>query len=138
VLEYGQDYLEAETLSHVDKCIPCLLHCKQNVIDKIVRMFFISAQERALRKSKAEGVRCIISIQINVNEYSLGRSGNLGSFKIPYDEKEAAISEIKVDGTVAHRLLAEMDDGLVQRFFEQHSEISEAEKNMVSNLQDFA
>jgi hypothetical protein len=40
VVEYGQDYLETETLSHVENCIPCLLHCKKRVIDKIVRMFF--------------------------------------------------------------------------------------------------
>jgi hypothetical protein len=60
VVRYGLDYLESETLSRVEKFIPCLLHCKKRVIDKIVRMFFIRAQESALRKSKAEGVRRII------------------------------------------------------------------------------
>jgi hypothetical protein len=62
VVEYGLDYLEYETLSRVENCIPCLLHCKKRVIDKIVRMFFIRAQESALQKSKAEEVRRIISI----------------------------------------------------------------------------
>jgi hypothetical protein len=91
-------------------------------------MFFIRAQESALRKSKAEGVCRIISIQKDVNEHALGRPGNPGSFKITIDEKEAKISDIKMDGTVAPRLLAAMDDGLVQRFVGQHSEVSEAEK----------
>jgi hypothetical protein len=128
VLEYGLDYLELETLSRAENCIPCLLHCKKRVIDKIVRMFFIRAQESAVRKSKAEGVRHIISIQQHVNEYALGRPGNPGSFKILYDEKEATLSDIKMDGTVAPRLLAAMDDQLVHRFFGKRSEISEAEK----------
>jgi hypothetical protein len=57
----------------------------------------------------------------------LGRPGNSGSSKIPYDEKEATLSD-KMDGTVAPRLFAEMDDGIIQRFVGQHSEISEAEK----------
>jgi hypothetical protein len=63
VVEYGLDYLESETISLVENCIPSLLHCKKSVIDKIVRMFFIMAQESVLRKSKAEGVRRMISIQ---------------------------------------------------------------------------
>jgi hypothetical protein len=64
----------------------------------------------------------------------LGRPDNPGSFKIPYDQKEAAISDIKMDGTVAPCLLAAMNDGLVQRFFGQQSEISEAEKNTWSAI----
>jgi hypothetical protein len=134
MVKYGQDSLEAENLSRVENCIPCLLHCNKRVIDKIVRMFFIRAQESALQKSKAEGVRRIISIQNNVNKYALGRPGNPGSFKIPYDEKEATISDIKVDGTVSPRMLAAIDDGLVQRSFGQHSEISEAEKKTLSAI----
>jgi hypothetical protein len=66
--------------------------------------------------------------------YALGRPGNPGSFKIPYDEKEAIIIDIKMDGTVAPRLLAAMDDGLVHQFFGQHSEISEAEKETWSAI----
>jgi hypothetical protein len=134
VVEYDQDYLETETIFRVDNCIPCLLYFKKRVIDKIVCMFFIRAQESALLKSKAEGVRRIISIQKNVNEYALGRPGNPGSFKIPYDEKEATISDIKMDGTVAPRLLVAMNDGLVQRIFGQHSEISETEENIWSAI----
>jgi hypothetical protein len=129
VVEYGQDYLEAETLSRVENCIPCRLHCKKRVVDKIVRMFFIRARESSLLKSKAEGVRCIMSIQRNVNEYVLERPGNPGSFKIPYDEKEATISDIIIDGNVSPCLLAAMDDELVQQIFGQHSEISETEIN---------
>jgi hypothetical protein len=77
-------------------------------------MFFIRAQESSfmlfsLRKSKAEGVRRIISIQQNVNDYALGRPGNPGSFKLPYNEKESTISDIKIDGTVSPRILAEID-----------------------------
>jgi hypothetical protein len=64
------------------------------------------------------------------NLYALGRPGNPGSFKIPYDEKEATISDIKIDS----RLLAAMDDGLVHQFFGQHSEISEAEKETWSAI----
>jgi hypothetical protein len=128
VVEYGQYYLEAETRSRVENCIPCLLHCNKRFIDKIVPMFFIRAQESALRKSKVEWVSRIMSIQRNVNKYVLGRPGNPGSFKIPYDEKAATINGIKMDDTVDPCLLAKIDDGLVQRFFGQHSEISEAEK----------
>jgi hypothetical protein len=69
-----------------------------------------------------------------INVYALGRPGNPGSFKIPYDEKEATISDIKMDGTVAPRLLAAMDDGLVHQIFGQHSEISEAEKETWSAI----
>jgi hypothetical protein len=69
-----------------------------------------------------------------VYEYDLGRPGNPGSFKVSYYEKEATFSDIKMDGTVAPRLLAAMDDGLVQRIFGQHSEISEAEKNTWSAI----
>jgi aldehyde:ferredoxin oxidoreductase len=47
VVEYSQDYLEAENLSRVENCFQCLLHCKKRVIDKIVRMFFIREQESA-------------------------------------------------------------------------------------------
>jgi hypothetical protein len=79
-------------------------------------------------------VRRIITIQRNVNEYALGRPGNPGSFKISYDQKESILSDIKMDGTVVPRLLAAMDDGLVERFFWQHSEISEAEKNTWSAI----
>jgi hypothetical protein len=39
-----------------------------------------------------------------------------------------------MDGTVAPRLLAAMDDGLVQRIVGQHSEISEAEKDTCSAI----
>jgi hypothetical protein len=53
--------------------------------------------------------------------YALGRPGNPGSFKIPCDEKEATLSDIKTDGTVAPRLLAAIDDGLVHQIFGQHS-----------------
>jgi hypothetical protein len=95
VVEYGQAYLDAETISRVENCIPCLLHCKKCIINNIVHMFLIRAQESDLRKSKADGVRRIISIKRNVNEYALGRPDNPGSFKTPYDEKEATISDIK-------------------------------------------
>jgi hypothetical protein len=54
VVEYGEDYLEVEALPHVENCIPCLLHCKKHVIDKVIHMFFIGAQESILCKSKAE------------------------------------------------------------------------------------
>jgi hypothetical protein len=57
--------------------------------------------------------------------YALGRPGNPGSLKIPFDEKEATISDIKMDGTVAPRL---------HQFFGQHSEISEAEKETWSAI----
>jgi hypothetical protein len=72
--------------------------------------------------------------QYQKNEYDLGRPGNPGSFRIPYHEKEATISEIKMDVTVAPRLVAAMDDGLVHQFCGQHSEISEAEKNTWSAI----
>jgi hypothetical protein len=45
VVEYGLDYLESETLSCVENCIPCLLHCKKRVIDKIVRMFLLGRRK---------------------------------------------------------------------------------------------
>jgi hypothetical protein len=69
-----------------------------------------------------------------INVYALGRPGNSGSFKISYDEKEATISDIKMDDTVAPSLLAAMDDGLVHQLFGQHSEISEAEKETWSAI----
>jgi hypothetical protein len=62
VVEYGQAYLEAETLSRVENCIPCFLNFKKCIINKIVHMLFIRAQESDLRKSKVDGVRRIISI----------------------------------------------------------------------------
>jgi hypothetical protein len=66
--------------------------------------------------------------------YALGRPGNPGSFKIPYDEKEATISDIKMDGTVAPRMLAALDDALVHQIFGQQSEISEVEKDTWSAI----
>jgi hypothetical protein len=101
---------------------------------RLYACFFIRAQESSLRKSKSEGVRRIISMQRNVNDYALGTPGNPGSFKISYDEKESAISDIKMDGSVAPRLIVAMDVELVQRFFWQHSEISETEKNTWSTI----
>jgi hypothetical protein len=87
-------------------------------VDKIVRMFFFRAQEIYLRNSKAEGVHRIISIQINVNKYALGRPGNPGSFKIPYDEKGETISYIKMDGTVSPLLLEAIYNGMFDRFLD--------------------
>jgi hypothetical protein len=43
VVEYGLYYLDSETLSRIEKYIPCLLHCKKHVIDKIARMLFVRA-----------------------------------------------------------------------------------------------
>jgi hypothetical protein len=47
VVEYGHYYLEAETLSCVEKYIHCLLYCKKRFIDNIICMFFIRVQESA-------------------------------------------------------------------------------------------
>jgi hypothetical protein len=44
IVEYREKYLDGDTLSRVENCIPCLLHCKKCVIDKVVRMFFLKAQ----------------------------------------------------------------------------------------------
>jgi hypothetical protein len=41
----------------------------------------------------------ILSIQGNVNEYTLGIPGNPGSFKISYDEKEATFEFVKSLGS---------------------------------------
>jgi hypothetical protein len=57
VVSYGDRYLQGETLSRVENCIPCLLHCKKRVIDKLVPMFFLKAQERLTKVSKAAALR---------------------------------------------------------------------------------
>jgi hypothetical protein len=48
VVSYGDRYLQGETLSRVENCIPCLLNCKKRLIDKVVRMFLTKAQEKIL------------------------------------------------------------------------------------------
>jgi hypothetical protein len=113
-------------------CACCL--ARSASLTRLYACFFTRAQESYLRKSKSEGVRHIISIQQNVNDYALGRPGNPGSFKTPYDKKEANISDIKMGGTVSPRLLAEMDEELVQWIYAQHSEISETENNRWSTI----
>jgi hypothetical protein len=46
IVEYGEKYVDGDTHSRVDNWIPCLLHCKKRVIDKVVRMFLLKAQEQ--------------------------------------------------------------------------------------------
>jgi hypothetical protein len=53
VVSYGDRYLQGETLSRVEHCIPCLFHCKKRVIDKVLRMFILKAQEKSTTVSKA-------------------------------------------------------------------------------------
>jgi hypothetical protein len=49
IVEYGEKYLDGDTLSRVENCIPCLLHCKKREIDKVVRMFLLKAQEQSAK-----------------------------------------------------------------------------------------
>jgi hypothetical protein len=49
IVKYGEKYLDGDTLSGVENCIPCLLHCKKRVIDKVVRMFLLNAQEKSAK-----------------------------------------------------------------------------------------
>jgi hypothetical protein len=49
IVEYGDKYLDGDTLSRVKNCIPCILHCKKHVIDKLVRMFLLKAQEQSAK-----------------------------------------------------------------------------------------
>jgi hypothetical protein len=37
--------MAVQTLSSVENCIPCLLHCKKHVIDKVIRVLLLKAQE---------------------------------------------------------------------------------------------
>jgi hypothetical protein len=80
-------------------------------------MFFQGAG-KFFTKFKSRGVTShyFNTVKINVNKYALGRPGNPGSFKIPYDEKQETISDIKMDGTVSPRLIEAMDDGLFNGF----------------------
>jgi hypothetical protein len=57
VVSFGERYLQGETFSRVENCIPCLLHCKKRVIDKLVRMFLLKAQEKSTKYSKAAAFR---------------------------------------------------------------------------------
>jgi hypothetical protein len=56
IVEYGDKYVDGDTLSHVENCIPCLLHCKKRVIDKVVRIFLLKAQEQSAKDSKKLGL----------------------------------------------------------------------------------
>jgi hypothetical protein len=49
IVENGEKYLDGDTLSRVKNYIPCLLHCKKWVIDKLVRMFLLKAQEQSAK-----------------------------------------------------------------------------------------
>jgi hypothetical protein len=55
IVEYGETYVDGDTLSHVKNCIPCLLHCKIRVIDKVVRMFLLKSQEQSDKDKKNLG-----------------------------------------------------------------------------------
>jgi hypothetical protein len=49
IVEYGEKYLDGDALSRVENCIPCPLHCKKHVIDKVVRMFLLKAQKQSAK-----------------------------------------------------------------------------------------
>jgi hypothetical protein len=49
IVEYAKKYLDGDTLSRIDNCIPCRLHCKKCVLDKLVRMFLLKAQEQSAK-----------------------------------------------------------------------------------------
>jgi hypothetical protein len=60
VVNYGDKLLSGETLSRVEKCVPCLLHCKKRIIDKVVRMFLLKAQKQSTKDSKATSLRRVM------------------------------------------------------------------------------
>jgi hypothetical protein len=104
IAEYGEKYLDGDTLSRVENCIPCLLHCKERVIDKVVRMFLLKAQEQSAKDSKKAGFDRVLELEQIINTHDMGKPGNPERYSIPVDEKEGTL-DIKMDGNTSQRLL---------------------------------
>jgi hypothetical protein len=113
IVEYGEKYLDGDTLSRVENCIPCLLHCKKRVIDKVVRMFLLKAQEQSAKNSKKAGLDRVLELEQIINTHAMGKPGNPGRYSIPVDEKEGTILDIKMDGNTSQRLLSKFDKTLI-------------------------
>jgi hypothetical protein len=109
IVEYGDKYLDGDTLSRVENCIPCLLHCKKRVIDKVVKMFLLKAQEQSAKDSKKAGFDRVLELEQIINTHSMGKPGNPGRYSIPADEKEGNILDINMDGNTSLRLLSKFD-----------------------------
>jgi hypothetical protein len=111
---YGDRYLQGETLSRVETCIPFLMHFKKRVIDKVVRMFLLKAQEKSTKDSKAADLRRVRKRKLIVNDMAKGSPGNPGRYSIPVDEKEGTILDIKMDGNTSQKLLSKFDNTLIE------------------------
>jgi hypothetical protein len=113
IVEYGDKYVDGDTLSHVENCIPCPLHCRKCAIDKLVRMFLLEAQEQSDNNSKKARLDRVLELEQIVNTHSMGKPGNPGRYSIPVDEKEGPLLDIKMDGNTSQRLLSKIEKTLV-------------------------
>lgn len=119
VVSYGDRYLQGETLSRVENCIPCLLHCKKRVIDKVVRMFLLKAQEKSTKVSKAAALRRVREMELIINDNAMGSPGNPGRYSIPVDEREGTILDITMDGKTSQKLLSKFDNTLIELLMDE-------------------
>jgi hypothetical protein len=119
VVSYGDRYFQGETLSRVENCIPCLLHCKKRVIDKVVRMFLLKAQEKSTKVSKAAALRLVREMELNINDNAMGSPGNPGRYSIPVDEREDTILDITNDGKTSQKLFSKFDNTLIELLMDE-------------------
>jgi hypothetical protein len=56
IVEYGEKYLDGDTLSRVDNCIPCILHCKNVLLTKWLEYSFSKHKNNQPRIPKKLGL----------------------------------------------------------------------------------
>jgi hypothetical protein len=86
-VSYTERYLQGKTLSRVENCIPCLLHCKKPVIDIVVVVFSLKAQDRSTKDSKAAALRRVRKMGVIINDNAMGNPVNRGRSSIPVKPK---------------------------------------------------
>jgi hypothetical protein len=106
-------------LSHVENCIPCLLHCKERVIDKVVRMFLLKAQEKSTKVSKDAALRRVREMKLIIIDNAMGTPGNPGRYSIPVDEREGKNLDITMDGKTSQKLLSKFDNTLIELLMDE-------------------
>jgi hypothetical protein len=75
------------------------------IIEKVLRMFLLKAQEQSTKEFNAASLRRVILLEDIINTKAMGKPKNPGSYSIPVDEKEGTILDIKMDGNTSQKLL---------------------------------
>jgi hypothetical protein len=94
-------------------CIPCLLHIKNRISEKIIHSLLIEAMNERSRNRKAQKA-CIQDFQQIVNESILGTEVNSSQWRVPVEKKKSsdgglAVGEVNLPNTRARKMVDSLD-----------------------------